>query len=207
MQTEDDGAGERPARGLRAPLVLEHPPARVEAHAHAGAALHLEAVVALGLDARVGVARHEHAGREIAARVAGEVDGDRERLEVHGVASVDARAEGRVGDDHGLHVVLEAPRVLGGQRPLLHAHGEGERPAARDDVGDDRDRVARHPLEEEDRVAPAALVLEDDRHHVVDERDGLGDPDDLARVFAFVRGDEAPEILAHARSSRLTALG
>src|SRR2546422_6389279 len=47
VQPEDDRARQRPALRLGTSLVLEHPPPRVEADAHAVAPLHLEAVIAL----------------------------------------------------------------------------------------------------------------------------------------------------------------
>ena len=73
VESQHDRARQRAALGLGAPLVLEHAPAGVEADPHAVAGLELKAVIPLGLDAGVGVARDEHSGGEVATRVAGEV--------------------------------------------------------------------------------------------------------------------------------------
>ena len=75
VQTEHDGAGQGLAAGLGPPLILEHPAARVQAHAEAIGALELEAVIALGLHARFRVAGDQHAGGEVAAGVAREIGG------------------------------------------------------------------------------------------------------------------------------------
>src|SRR6184192_4416236 len=90
--------------------------------------------------------------------------------------------------------------VVASRRALAFALGERERAAAGDDVRDDRDVVPGDRVEHQDREAAPPLVFEDQRHHVVRDRDGLGDADHLVRVGAPVRGDETPEILAHPRT-------
>ena len=200
MEPEHDRARQRLALRLGAPRVLEHPPAGVEAHAHAVAPLDLEAVIALRLDPRLGVPRHEHARGEVAPRVAREVARDGERAQIHVATRARPPAEGRIGDDDGLDVLLDPARVLRGQRRLGDAEGERQRAAARDDVGDDRDVVAGDLLEDQDREPAPPLVLEDQRHHIVVGRDRLPDVNDFVGVGLRVRGDEAPEVLAHARS-------
>jgi len=97
-------------------------------------------------------------------------------------------------------VLLDPARVLRGQRRLGDAEGERQRAAARDDVRDDRDVVAGDLLEDQDREPAPPLVLEDQRHHIVVGRDRLPDVNDFVGVGLRVRGDEAPEVLAHARS-------
>ena len=200
MEPEHDRARERLALRLGPPLILEHPTPRVEAHPHAVTPRHLEAVIALRLDPGLGIARHEHARGQVPARVAREVAGDGQRLQIHVAPGEHPVAEGRVGDQDGLDVLLEPPRVLGGEGPLGDAQGERERAAAGDDVRDDRDVVPGDRVEHQDREAAPPLVFEDQRHHVVRDRDGLGDADHLVRVGAPVRGDETPEILAHPRT-------
>src|SRR5439155_9446852 len=69
-------------------------------------------------------------------------------------------------------------------------------------VTHERDVRALDFLEEEDRIAAPALVLKHERHHVLFDRDGVGDVDHLAGVGAPVRPHEAPEVLVrHARRS------
>ena len=104
-------------------------------------------------------------------------------------------AERRLGNDDRLDVVLDAAGVLGGERALVDTEGERERPPARHDVADDGDVVAGDPFEDEYREPAAPLVLEDERHHVLLDRDRLPHADHLAGVGPLVRVDEAPEIL------------
>src|SRR5262249_51785768 len=73
VETEGDGAREGLALRLGAPLVLEHATARMEAHAHPVPSLELEAVIPLGLDPRLGIARDQHARRDVPTSVAREV--------------------------------------------------------------------------------------------------------------------------------------
>ena len=58
--------------------------------------------------------------------------------------------------------------------------------------------MALDALEEENRPASPALVLEDERHDVELRADGLADADDLAREGILVGGHEVPNGLAHA---------
>ena len=85
---------------LRAALVLEHPAPRVKTDAQAIGALELEAVVALRLHAGVRIARHEHAGGEVAPGVAREVGRDGQAPEVQVGAAEHAAPEGRIGQHH-----------------------------------------------------------------------------------------------------------
>src|SRR6185503_19848133 len=82
------------------------------------------------------------------------------------------------------------------ERALIDPEGERQRPPARHGVADDRDVVAGDLLEEQDWEPAPALVLEDERHHVLFDRDRLGHADDLARMSPPVGVDEAPEVLA-----------
>jgi hypothetical protein len=167
----------------------------MEAHAHAVAALELEAMVTLGLDAGVGIACNQHSGGEVPPGVAGEVSRDRQLRQIHGGPGHGSMTERRVGDHHRLHVVLDAARVLGGEPALVDPEREGQRAAARDHVADDGHVVAGDALEHQDGGAAPPLVLEDERHDVFLDRDRLGDPDHLAGVRPLVGRDEAPEVL------------
>src|SRR5256885_14967309 len=118
VQAERDRARQRLAARLGTPLVLEHPPARVQADAHAVGALDLKAVVALRLDARLGIARDEHAGREVAPGVAGEVGRDRQAAQGEIAAGQPALAKGGAGHDVGLDRGLDAARGVPGQPAL-----------------------------------------------------------------------------------------
>jgi len=153
-------------------------------------------MVALGLDAGVGITRHQHAGSEVTARVAGEVERHGKLREIERPAREYPVAKRRLGNDDGLDVLLDAAGVLGGERALVDTEGERVRPPARHDVADDRDVVASDPFEDENREPAAPLVLEDERHHVLFDRDRLGHADDLVGVSPRVRVDEAPEVLA-----------
>ena len=152
-------------------------------------------MIPLGLDAGVGIAGDQHPGGEIAPRVAGKVPGHGQGPEVHSRPGQHPIAEGRIRDDDRLDVLFDAARVLGGERALVDTERPRQGAATRHDVADDRDVVAGDPIEEEDRVAPAALVLEDERHHVLLDRHRLGHVDHFARVSPIVGGDEAPEVL------------
>ena len=202
VQAERDRARQRLAARLGTPLVLEHPPARVQADAHAVGALDLKAVVALRLDARLGIARDEHAGREVAPGVAGEVGRDRQAAQVEIAAGQHALAKGRAGHDVGLDRVLDAARVLQRQPRLRHAERPRQRAAAGDDIGDDRHVGAGDLLEHQDRPAPAALVLQHQRHDVVVERHGLRHAHDLAGEGALVGGYEVTDALSWHRRHR-----
>src|SRR5439155_22214099 len=90
--------------------------------------------------------------------------------------------------------LLAQPRVFAGAPALAGTRGDAHRPPARHDVGHDRNVVVAHLLEEEDRVAPAPLVLEDDGHDVVLETDRFGDADYLAGMGTLVGRDEAAEV-------------
>ena len=166
VHAEDDRARQRLPQCLGAALVLEHPPPRVQAHAHPVAPLHLEAVVALRLHARLGVARHQHARGEVAAGVAGEVGGDGQPGQVDVGAGEHALAEGRVGDDHRLDRVLDPPRVL--ERPAAPPARRGRRPAPGGSPPRCRRSACRRPARarEQDGEAAPALVLQHQRHHV-----------------------------------------
>src|SRR5436190_1932537 len=117
-------------------------------------------------------------------------------------AGQDALVERRARDDVGLDRVLDAPGVFQRQPRLRHAERPRERPPARDDVGHDRHVRADDLLEQEDRPAPAALVLQHEGHDVVLERHRLAHAHDLAGEGPFVRGHEVTNALAWHRSHR-----
>ena len=196
MQAERDRARQRLVARLRPPLVFEHAAPRVQADAHAVRALELKAVIALRLDAGFRVARDEHAGGEITARVAGEVRRNRQAAQVEVGACQHALAKRRTRDDIGLDRVLDASRILQREPRLRHAERPRQRAATGHHVGDDRHVRAGNVLEDQHGPAAPPLVFEDQRHDVVLERHGLGDANDLGRKGLLVRSHE----VAHALS-------
>src|SRR5207247_933287 len=106
------------------------------------------------------------------------------------------------GHDVGLERVLDAARVLQRQPRLRHAQRPRQRAAAGDDIGDDRHVGAGDLLEHQDRPAPAALVLQHQRHDVVVERHGLRHAHDLAGEGALVGGYEVTDALSWHRRHR-----
>ncbi len=202
VQAERHRARQRLAARLGPPLVFEHPSARGQADAHPVGPLDLEAVVALRLHTRLGIAGHEHAGGEVAAGVARKVGRDGQAAQVEVGAGQHALVERRARDDVGLERVLDARGVFLRQPRLRHAERPRERPPARDDVGDDRHVRADDLLEQEDRPAPAALVLQHEGHDVVLERHRLAHAHDLAGEGPFVRGHEVTNALAWHRPHR-----
>jgi hypothetical protein len=202
VQAEHDGARKGLAARLGPPLVLEHPAPRVQADAETIGALELEPVIPLGLDAGLGITGHQHAGGEVAAGIAREVGGDGQPPKIE-ITPGDARvSEGRVGHDHRLDRVLDAPGVFERECRLRHAECERQRPPARHHVAHDRDLGAAHGFQEQDGKPSPPLVLEHERHDLVLERHRLGHPHHLVREGLGVGGDEVSNALAHGASQK-----
>src|SRR5439155_71718 len=113
-----------------------------------------------------------------------------------------SRGRRRGADRVGLDRVLDAARVLQRHPRLRHAHRPRQRAAAGDHIGDDRHVGAGDLLEHQDRPAPAALVLQHQRHDVVVERHGLRHAHDLAGEGALVGGYEVTDALSWHRRHR-----
>ena len=93
------------------------------------ATLELEAMVALGLHAGVGIARDQHARREVAAGVAGEVERHGQRRPDRASRPVSTRwPNGGSGTTTGLTCSLMRRAYSGGERALVDTEGERERP-------------------------------------------------------------------------------
>jgi hypothetical protein len=147
VEPDGDDALQPVPRRLGAALILEHAPARMQAHPEPLLVLHLQAVKPAGCHSGVGIAGHEESGRQVRPTVAGKVRRDRQDGEVGGLAPPRLDGEGWAVEHHGLDPRLQAPGVLGRKLPFLHAEAEGKPPAAGHDVRHDGHGVPAHRFE------------------------------------------------------------
>ena len=161
-----------------------------------------QAVDARVADARIRVLHHLVGAGDVGAGVLLVVGQQRQVVQVHLVAGEDDLLDRRVlaRDHHGLDRVVLAAAVLAGE--LRHRRARRQADRHRQaleggvDVRDDGDLRAADVAEDDDRIAPLALELREQRGDLELRIDLAIDVEDLVRVVVLQVAEEAAQVAA-----------